>query len=145
MDRSTGVQTWCETWSWFMRCRTSLQLSDAPLEIGRRRDAAAWTLLRFLGRSAPGSEVTFWSTLGSEVRGRLVLVSEVPVWSVAVVSPERSEGVSSADFEVESSAGSQANLPVESEGVSFAGSEVVSAVEAESLEGSEVSFLRQEA
>lgn len=34
-----------------MRCRTSLQLSDAPLEIGRKREASACTLKRFLGRS----------------------------------------------------------------------------------------------
>lgn len=40
-DRWTGGLTWWDTWSWFMRCRTSLQLSDAPLEIGRSRDAAA--------------------------------------------------------------------------------------------------------
>lgn len=34
-----------------MRCRTSLQLSDAPLEMGRKREASACTLKRFLGRS----------------------------------------------------------------------------------------------
>lgn len=47
-----------------MRCRTSLQLSDAPLEIGRKREASACTLKRFLGRS-PILEARLGSNMGS--------------------------------------------------------------------------------
>lgn len=94
-----------------MRCRISLQLSDAPLEIGRRREAAAWTLIRFLGRSTPSSEFMLGS-VGSEVMGRLV----------PVLSLERSDGVSSAELEALLSAGSQAESP---EFVCFRESEVI--------------------
>lgn len=94
-----------------MRCRISLQLSDAPLEIGRSREAAAWTLIRFLGRSTPSSEFMFGS-VGSEVMGCLV----------PVLSPKGSDGVSSVELEVLLSAGSQAEFP---EFVSFKGSEVI--------------------
>lgn len=128
----TGL-TWCDTWSWFMRCRISLQLSEAPLEMGKRRDAAAWTLLRFLGGSPGGSEVRFSCRLGLEVVGLLV----------AVGSAGGSEGVSSVESVM--SASSQADSTVESQAPSLEGSGGLSAEEAESLEGSEVSFLRQEA
>lgn len=82
--------------------------------------------MRFLGRSTPGSEVIFGSTLGSEVMGLLV----------PVVSSEGSEGMSSVDLEVLLSR-SQADLPVDSEVMSFRASEMCA--------GSEVIFLRQDA
>lgn len=73
---------------------------------------------------------------------RLALVSEALIWSVLVVSPEGSDCVASV-LEVRLSGGS--NLLPESPVVSCTGSVVFSAVEAESVEGSEVIFLRQDA
>lgn len=69
----------------------------------------------------------------------------VPVWSVVVLSPEGSDGASSVNLEVLSSAGSPAELPAESEVGPFMESEDFSAVEAKSLDGSEDIFLRQDA